>query len=213
MSVIFYSYPLQLSICSCRLAIGFADDTIHWNVGVSSLFRSLFHNLSSSDAVALNMGSDSWQPGQIQNAYTAALGTPIKLFISFDFTSFPCNLQAVVALVNQYANHPNQLKVNGKVFISSYSGECLGNSGWASLKAQTNGYVMPFIWGLEGQFNSWPSLDSWYWLVKLHLFLWVILTLLSSWGCAWPQTDVDISVNSLKFMSLPFNDTLFFFFF
>lgn len=24
---------------------------------------------------------------------------------------------------------------------------------------------MPFIWGLEGNFRNWPSLDSWYWCV------------------------------------------------
>lgn len=75
----------------------------------------------------------------------------------------PCALDDLVARVNKYAAHPNQFKVNGKVMISSYSGDCLGESGWASLKAQTNGYLMPFIWGLEGQFNQWPALDSWYW--------------------------------------------------
>lgn len=47
--------------------------------------------------------------------------------------------------------------------ISSYEGGCLGNDGWASVKQQTNGYLMPFISGLEGNFDSWQSLDSWYW--------------------------------------------------
>lgn len=98
-------------------------------------------------------------------AYQAAQdsGTGIKLFYSFDLTAMTCDLNDLVARVQLYANHPSQFKVNGKVFISSYSGDCLGNSGWASLKAQTNAYLMPFIWGLEGQFNAWPALDSWYW--------------------------------------------------
>ncbi|KAF8900122.1 glycosyl hydrolase family 71-domain-containing protein [Gymnopilus junonius] len=129
---------------------------------------------NGADAIALNIGSDDWQRTQVATAYQAAQasGTGIKLFYSFDLTAMPCDLNDLVARVKLYANHPNQFKVNGKVFISSYSGDCLGNSGWASLKAQTNGYLMPFIWGLEGQFNSWPALDSWY-----------------CWGCAWPQGD------------------------
>ena len=53
--------------------------------------------------------------------------------------------------------------------ISSYEGGCLGNSGWQSFKDQTNGYVMPFISGLEGHFNQWPALDSWYWLVLFSM--------------------------------------------
>jgi glucan endo-1,3-alpha-glucosidase len=120
-----------------------------------------------SDAIALNIGSDSWEITQVANAYAAAksLGTGFKLFISFDFTAMPCSLPSVVSLVNTYANHPNQFKFNGKTFISSYEGGCLGNAGWASLKDQTNGYAMAFISGLEGQFSQWPALDSWYWLV------------------------------------------------
>ncbi|KAF9484188.1 hypothetical protein BDN70DRAFT_181683 [Pholiota conissans] len=124
------------------------------------------------DAIALNIGSSDWQRTQVSTAYQAAKdsGTGIKLFYSFDLTEMPCDLGDLVARVNLYASHPNQFKVNGKVMISSYSGDCLGQSGWASLKAQTNGYLMPFIWGLEGQFNQWSALDSWY-----------------CWGCAWPQ--------------------------
>ncbi|CAA7261980.1 unnamed protein product [Cyclocybe aegerita] len=124
------------------------------------------------DAVALNIGRSEWQKTQVQLAYDAAtsLGSSIKLFYSFDFTEMDCTLSDFVSRVNKYKNHPSQFKVNGKPMISSYSGDCLGNSGWASLKTQTGGYLMPFIWGLEGKFNQWSSLDSWY-----------------CWGCAWPQ--------------------------
>lgn len=126
------------------------------------------------DALALNIGFDSWQPAQVASAYAAAVGTNFKLFISFDFTEIACDVNSVANWVNQYANHPNQFKINGKPFISSFSGDCLGNAGWANLKAMTNGYVMPFIWGLEGNFNNWPALDSWY-----------------CWGCAWPEGNYD----------------------
>jgi len=111
------------------------------------------------------MGDDSWQPAQVASAYSAAqaLGTNFKMFISFDFTSLPCDVNAVVSRVNQFAQHPNQFRVDGKPMISSYVGDCLGSSGWASIKAQTNGFLMPFIPGLEGSYSSWPSLDSWLW--------------------------------------------------
>jgi glucan endo-1,3-alpha-glucosidase len=120
-----------------------------------------------SDAIALNFGQNSWEAAQIASAYAAAksLGTGFKLFLSFDFTAMSCSLPDTVSTVNIYANHPNQFKIDGKPMISSYEGGCLDNSGWASLKAQTNGYVMPFISGLEGLFSQWPALDSWYWLV------------------------------------------------
>ena len=78
-----------------------------------------------SDAVALNLGSDSWQPGQIASAYAAAQAVgSIKLFFSFDYSSFACSVDQTVSLVNQYANHPNQFKYNNKVFISSFLGGC-----------------------------------------------------------------------------------------
>ena len=122
-------------------------------------------NPPPSDALALNIGHVDWQKGQIANAYEAAkqLGSGFKLFQSFDFTEMDCNLNDFISRTNTFGGHPNQFKVNGKTFISSFSGDCLGNSGWGSLKAATNGFVMPFIWGLENQFNSWNNLDSWYW--------------------------------------------------
>lgn len=123
--------------------------------------RSL--KLYLSDAIALNIGSSDWQRGQIASAYAAAVGSPLKLFISFDFTEMPCDVADVVSRTNQWANHPNQFKVNGKTMISSFSGDCFGNSGWQAIKDQTSGYLMPFIPNLEGKFSSWPSLDSWLW--------------------------------------------------
>jgi hypothetical protein len=51
--------------------------------------------------------------------------------------------------------------------ISSFAGKCLGNDGWANLKTRTNGYLLPFIEAIEGQYDAWPSLDSWLWCVEL----------------------------------------------
>lgn len=132
------------------------------------------------DALALNIGGDAWQRQQVASAYAAAseLGTNFKLFLSFDLTAIGCDLNDLVDRVNQFANHPNQFHVGGRPMISSFAGKCLGNDGWANLKARTNGYLMPFIEAIEGQYNAWPSLDSWL-----------------CWGCAWPQGDVDKTTN------------------
>ncbi|KAJ2929777.1 hypothetical protein H1R20_g7349, partial [Candolleomyces eurysporus] len=136
------------------------------------------------DAVALNIGSADWQRQRIADAYDVAraIGTNFKFFISFDFTEMSCDVNDIVSRTRVFSDHPNQFKINGKVFISSYAGDCLGNAGWASLKAQTNAYIMPFIWGLEGQFNSWNSLDSWY-----------------CWGCAYPQGNYDKTTDDDRF--------------
>ncbi|PPQ69429.1 hypothetical protein CVT24_001478 [Panaeolus cyanescens] len=129
--------------------------------------------LSDLDAIALNIGRSEWQRTQVDRAYAAAqrLGTGLKLFLSFDFTEMDCHLAEFVDRVKRYKDHPNQFKVNGKPMVSSYE-DCLGNAGWARLKAQTDAYVMPFISGIEGRFHEWPALDTWY-----------------CWGCAWPQNN------------------------
>lgn len=122
------------------------------------------------DGIALNIGGDSWQMTQVGYAYAAAqaLGSTTKLFFSFDFTTnLGCSLSDIVSRTKQFSSHPWQFKVNGKPMISSFSGDCLGNSGWQSLKDQTSAYLMPFIFNTEGQVSSWPSLDSWYWCAFL----------------------------------------------
>ncbi|KAJ3969097.1 glycoside hydrolase family 71 protein [Lentinula raphanica] len=132
------------------------------------------------DAVALNIGSDVWQWDRVVDAYNAAAasGTGLKMFISFDYTSFVCdNGYATTNWTNYFANYSAQFKVDGKTFISTYGGgyDCLGVANWKTVKANTNGYLMPFFWDSENTFKTdWAFLDSWY-----------------CWGCAWPQGDWD----------------------
>ncbi|KAK0230385.1 glycoside hydrolase family 71 protein [Armillaria fumosa] len=126
---------------------------------------------NSVDAIALNIGDDDWQLSRIQDAYAAAVGTNMKLFISFDYTAFACDVSKTISYINQFTNHPNQFYYNGKVMVSSYSGDCLGTGGWQTIQSSTNAYLMPFIWGLEGSFGS------------------------TCWGCAWPQGDYDKSTS------------------
>ncbi|KAJ7695952.1 glycoside hydrolase, partial [Mycena rosella] len=114
---------------------------------------------------------------QIRSAYdaTQALGSPVKFFISFDFTTdLGCSLEDIVARTLNLSSHPSQFTVGGKPMISSFESGFLGNAGWTSLKSRTNAYLMPFIEELEGKFTSYSSLDTWM-----------------CWGCAWPQGDYD----------------------
>ena len=154
-----------------------------------------------SDALALNIGQDPWQITQVAKAYDAAksLGTNFKLFISFDFTVIGCTVSTLASIANQFANHPNQFKVDGKPMISSYEGSCLGNTGWQDLRAQTNGYNMPFISSLEGSFHQWSSLDSWLWLVWIVRIFYTNLIVYVSWGCTWPQHGGNLSVRKSRF--------------
>ncbi|KAG2005566.1 SEC14 cytosolic factor [Coprinopsis cinerea AmutBmut pab1-1] len=141
------------------------------------------------DAIALNIGSSPWQLHQLHTAYTVAsslssrlhLNPPLHLFLSFDFTEMECDVGFVVRYTNMFKSYPVQFRVGGpggRAMVSSYGGGCLGNEGWRRVKAETGAFVMPFVWGIEGQFKQWDSLDSWY-----------------CWGCAWPQGNWDKSVS------------------
>lgn len=84
---------------------------------------------SGIDGFALNMGTDEWQPARVADAYQAAQesGTNFKLFLSLDMTVWPCasadNAAKLRAIVNQFADHPNQLMYDNRVFVSTFSGE------------------------------------------------------------------------------------------
>lgn len=124
------------------------------------------------DAFALNFGSDSWQPGQISNAYDAASNTGLKVFLSFDMTSFPCQGAADVNVIRQfvhdYSGHPGQLQVNGKMFVATFGGESCTfgtgdvNQGW--LNAVKNDlpptYFVPAFFVDPGSLGGYSVLDG-----------------------------------------------------
>jgi glucan endo-1,3-alpha-glucosidase len=132
------------------------------------------------DAVALNVGADSWQKDRVTDAYAAASSSSIQLFISFDYTSFSCDVDTTVAYVQAFRENTAQFKVDGRPMISSFSGDCLGANGWQEVRNQTGGYLMPFIYDEVDQNlatgSSYGFLDSWF-----------------CWGCAWPQGNYNIS--------------------
>ncbi|EPS30272.1 putative alpha-1,3-glucanase [Penicillium oxalicum 114-2] len=78
------------------------------------------------DAFALNIGTDPFTDTQLDLAYESAANNDMKVFISFDFNWWKTSdAGAVGAKTKQYADHPAQLKVDGKVFVSSFAGDGL----------------------------------------------------------------------------------------
>jgi hypothetical protein len=78
------------------------------------------------DAFALNIGTDSYNDQQLGFAYQSAAENDMKLFISFDFNYWSTSQGAQVGQkIAQYAGQAAQLKVDGKVFASSFVGDGL----------------------------------------------------------------------------------------
>ncbi|KAF5338045.1 hypothetical protein D9758_014252 [Tetrapyrgos nigripes] len=123
------------------------------------------------DAVAMNIGGDQWQTDQLYSAYAQAHKTSIKLFISFDYTAFPCDTAETIRVASLFMDHPAQFKVAGRPMISSYSGVCLGVDGWKAVRSSTGGFLMPFIYGEDYQDlregRVFGFFDSWYWVLMI----------------------------------------------
>ncbi|KAJ5590474.1 alpha-1-3-glucanase/mutanase [Penicillium hetheringtonii] len=79
---------------------------------------------SGIDAFALNIGTDSYNDTQLGYAYTSAARNEMKVFLSFDFNWWGLREASEVgAMIREYANHPAQLRVDDKVFVSSFMGD------------------------------------------------------------------------------------------
>ncbi|OBT59519.1 hypothetical protein VE04_00563 [Pseudogymnoascus sp. 24MN13] len=119
------------------------------------------------DAFALNIGVDSYTDAQLNLAYQSAANNDMKVFISFDFNWYSptSGASAVGSKIAQYANHPAQLMVDGKVFASSFAGDALDV---ASMKSAAG---VPVFWApnfhpgesdfskIDGALNwmAWPN--------------------------------------------------------
>ncbi len=78
------------------------------------------------DAFALNIGTDPYTDTQLGYAYESAANNGMKVFLSFDFNWWnPSDATGVGSKIAQYASRPAQLKINGKVFVSSFAGTSL----------------------------------------------------------------------------------------
>lgn len=94
------------------------------------------------DGFALNVGSDSWEPAQMQSAYDTALaiqnsmGITFKMFISFDMTSVSCgNTGFITGQMQNYKNHPMQLRdPQGAMWVGTFAGDgCFDGNTWRNV--------------------------------------------------------------------------------
>ncbi|KAI0629701.1 glycoside hydrolase family 71 protein [Trametes polyzona] len=137
------------------------------------------------DAFALNVGSEPWQRGCVSKCFAAALCStqPFKLFLSFDMSSIHGSSREHVHILREYiaafADHPCQLRYEGKVLASTFSGQdsLFGHTtlqeGWQYVKSVLESVApihlvpsffidprrYPTIGAMDGYFNwngGWP---------------------------------------------------------
>jgi hypothetical protein len=78
------------------------------------------------DAFALNIGTDSYTNKQLNYAYQSAAKVGMNVFISFDFNCFTtAQTSEIGQIIKTYGSQTAQLKVDGKVFVSSFKGDGL----------------------------------------------------------------------------------------
>lgn len=142
---------------------------------------------SGIDGFALNVGTDSWQPQQVANAYEAAQqsGTGFKLFMSFDMSSLPCSTAADAATlrnyITTYATHPNQFLYDGRVFASTFSGEsCTFGQG-----SVVSGWSSQFIQQLSGT-NAVYFVPSFFVDTSTFSTYKGVIDGMFNWNSAWP---------------------------
>ncbi|KIK99634.1 glycoside hydrolase family 71 protein [Paxillus rubicundulus Ve08.2h10] len=147
----------------------------------------LLAHQSGFDAFALNVGSDSWQPQQVANAFEAAQqsGTGFKLFMSFDMSSLPCNTADDAATlrtyITTYASHPNQFMYNDRVLASTFAGESC-KFGQASVQS---GWSTQFIQQLSGS-NAVYFIPSFFVDPSTFQSFNNLIDGMFNWNSAWP---------------------------
>lgn len=113
------------------------------------------------DAFALNIGLDSSTDTQLGYAYESAAKNDMKVFISFDFNWYSTDQAAAVgSKIAEYADKPAQLKVDNKVFVSSFAGDGIDVAQIKS-SAGTDVFWAPNYHPGEGEFDDVDSALNW----------------------------------------------------
>lgn len=113
------------------------------------------------DAFALNIGTDDYTDTQLAFAYQSAADNDMKVFISFDFNWWqPSEASAVGVKIAEFANHPAQLMVDGRVFVSSFTGNGL-DIGALKAAAGTDVYFAPNFHPGQGDFGEVDAAFNW----------------------------------------------------
>jgi len=119
------------------------------------------------DAFALNMGPDV-DNTQLGFAYEGASSAGIKVFISFDFNDGLFSIgdpSAVGDRIKTFKDHPAQLKIDNRPFVSTFAGPGLNvaaveAAAGADIYFLPNWYVGSDKTGTDGLFNCEPDLFS-----------------------------------------------------
>lgn len=113
------------------------------------------------DAFALNIGTDSYTDTQLGFAYQSAARNGMHVFLSFDFNWWTTGqASAVGAKIKQYADHPGQLKVDGKVFVSTFAGDGLDINAMTTAAGQDIFFAPNFHPG-QGDFSAIQGALNW----------------------------------------------------
>ncbi|KDQ10474.1 glycoside hydrolase family 71 protein [Botryobasidium botryosum FD-172 SS1] len=114
------------------------------------------------DAFALNIGTDPYTDQQLDLAYQSAADNGLKVFISFDFNWYHDNSDGtrVGQKIAQYANRPAQLRVDNKVFASSFAGDALDVNAMRNAVGQAVFFVPNFHVG-QANFNNLDGAFNW----------------------------------------------------
>lgn len=113
------------------------------------------------DAFALNIGVDSYTDTQLSYAYQSAANNDMKVFISFDFNWWSISQASEIgAKVKQYASLPAQLTYDGKVVVSSFSGDGLDVATMQS-SAGTDLFFAPNFHPGQGNFSAIQGALNW----------------------------------------------------
>ncbi|KAK3316629.1 putative alpha-1,3-glucanase/mutanase [Apodospora peruviana] len=106
------------------------------------------------DAFALNIGQDKHTDRQLDLAYNSAADNGMKVFISFDFNIWKKDSEAVLMgqKIAQFAKYPAQLRVDGKVFVSTFQGDGL------NVRAMRDAVGQPIFFAPN--FASWATPSS-----------------------------------------------------
>ncbi|SJK97883.1 probable alpha-1,3-glucanase/mutanase [Armillaria ostoyae] len=113
------------------------------------------------DAFALNIGTDDYTDKQLGYAYESAANNDMKVFLSFDFNWWdPSDASGVGSKIAQFGSKPAQLTINGKVFVSSFSGDGLDITTVRST-AGLDLFVAPNFHPGEGDFSNLDGALNW----------------------------------------------------
>lgn len=145
------------------------------------------------DGFALNThtisSSDTWNTDALGFLFSAASSTEFKMFISFDM-SWGLNVADLPAFLSRYVQEDAYFQIDGKPFVSTYSGGNMDNDTWNTKFRQpllTNYSTTPYFV---------PDFDNWSGYPSGFFAAYPVVDGAFTWESAWPapgQTVTNVS--------------------